>query len=910
MASMQLPFFICSIFDIWLLLYWKAYMFKTKKGNLKSLDYKKQDYVIKLSNTNFDNLKNVLDSKIGLNNQSRANNLLKFGSNQIVVKKFSVFKKILETLVEPFNLLLLFIGILELIIYFLFQRDWITLISAFIIFFMIFLASIVDFIQEYKAYKFNLKLTKIIENDVFVVNDQIKDFNNLNYQNIKNNLIKEKQSNLTIGDVVYLSKGDIIPSDCRIIWSENLYLDESTLTGESKAIKKQTTNTKTNFLELENILFKETLIVSGNCLAVVISINKDNYSNSLLGLINDDTVTDYEKGINKVTKILIYLISILVFIITFISLLKSGFSNWASSLVFGLSIAVSLTPEALPAIISSNLKLASKRLSKNKVVIKKLSVLQNIGSVNILATDKTGTLTLDTTNIETYLDINNQKNKLLKQYFFYNAYFQNNLFDTIDKAIIDQFKTNISDIKLIDHLSFDHNFRISSVLINFNNSSLLITKGSLEEILEITSSINVNNQVINLCDNYKNMIIDQVNSYTKKGYKVLVLSYKNSDVIDNKNLIYLGMVVFSDQIRENVKQVIDTFKVYDIDIKVLSGDNLYTCKNVCDQVGINSNTSLIGKQINNLTKEELIKISQSVNIFYKLSPLDKAKIIDSLKSNNVVGFLGDGVNDAVALKKADVGISVNNASSLAKQSADVILLEKDLNALEHAFIIGRKTFSNAIKYIKITVASNFGILLTLLLATILFKFEVMSSIQLLIQNLIFDFANLVFVFDNVDQSSIKKPQKWNIKSIIPFAIFNGLTQVIISFINFMILYFGFNIKGLDAQSIELFQTCYFIECILTHIMIILVLRTDKLSFFKSIASKQMLISMLFFSIIPFVIVFISSSFNSLGFRLMVGNLNNINLSWWFLLLFSLEILAWIISEIIKKNYLKIFKNWL
>ncbi|ADK69141.1 HAD-IC family P-type ATPase [Mycoplasma mycoides subsp. mycoides] len=885
-------------------------MFKTKKGNLKSLDYKKQDYVIKLSNTNFDNLKNVLDSKIGLNNQSRANNLLKFGSNQIVVKKFSVFKKILETLVEPFNLLLLFIGILELIIYFLFQRDWITLISAFIIFFMIFLASIVDFIQEYKAYKFNLKLTKIIENDVFVVNDQIKDFNNLNYQNIKNNLIKEKQSNLTIGDVVYLSKGDIIPSDCRIIWSENLYLDESTLTGESKAIKKQTTNTKTNFLELENILFKETLIVSGNCLAVVISINKDNYSNSLLGLINDDTVTDYEKGINKVTKILIYLISILVFIITFISLLKSGFSNWASSLVFGLSIAVSLTPEALPAIISSNLKLASKRLSKNKVVIKKLSVLQNIGSVNILATDKTGTLTLDTTNIETYLDINNQKNKLLKQYFFYNAYFQNNLFDTIDKAIIDQFKTNISDIKLIDHLSFDHNFRISSVLINFNNSSLLITKGSLEEILEITSSINVNNQVINLCDNYKNMIIDQVNSYTKKGYKVLVLSYKNSDVIDNKNLIYLGMVVFSDQIRENVKQVIDTFKVYDIDIKVLSGDNLYTCKNVCDQVGINSNTSLIGKQINNLTKEELIKISQSVNIFYKLSPLDKAKIIDSLKSNNVVGFLGDGVNDAVALKKADVGISVNNASSLAKQSADVILLEKDLNALEHAFIIGRKTFSNAIKYIKITVASNFGILLTLLLATILFKFEVMSSIQLLIQNLIFDFANLVFVFDNVDQSSIKKPQKWNIKSIIPFAIFNGLTQVIISFINFMILYFGFNIKGLDAQSIELFQTCYFIECILTHIMIILVLRTDKLSFFKSIASKQMLISMLFFSIIPFVIVFISSSFNSLGFRLMVGNLNNINLSWWFLLLFSLEILAWIISEIIKKNYLKIFKNWL
>ncbi|WFQ91365.1 P-type Mg(2+) transport ATPase [Mycoplasma feriruminatoris] len=884
-------------------------MFKTKKDNLKSLDYKKQDYVIKLSNTNLNDLNNLLDSKIGLNNQTRANNILKFGSNQIVVKKFFVFKKILETLLEPFNLLLLFIGILEFIIYFLFQKNWITLISAFIIILMIFLAGVVDFIQEYKAYKLNLKLTKIIENDVFVLNDQITDFTNLNYQNIKNNLIKEKQSNLTIGDVVYLSKGDIIPSDCRIIWSENLYLDESTLTGESKPIKKQTTNSKTSLLELENILFKETLIVSGNCLAVVINVNKDNYSSSLLDLINDDIQTDYEKGINKVTKILIYLISILVFIITFISLIKNGISNWTSSLVFGLSIAVSLTPEALPAIISSNLKLASKRLSKNKVVIKKLSVLQNLGSVNIFTTDKTGTLTLDTTNIFTYLDINNHKNNLLKNYFYYNSYFQNNLFDNIDKSIIDEFKTNINDIKLIDHLSFDHNSRISSVLINLNNSNLLITKGSLEEILEITSFINVNDQIISI-DNYKNQIIDQVNSYTKQGYKVLVLSYKNCDVIDNKDLIYLGMIVFNDLIRDNVKQVIDTFKTYNIDIKVLSGDNLYTCKNVCDQVGINSNSSLIGKEINNLSNSELEKISQSINIFYKLSPLDKAKIIDSLKTNNVVAFLGDGVNDAVGLKKADVGISVNNASSLAKQSADVILLEKDLNALEHAFIIGRKTFSNAIKYIKITVASNFGILLTLLIGTILFKFEIMSPIQLLLQNLIFDFANLIFVFDNVEKDVVKKVQKWNIKSIIPFAIINGLTQTIISFINFIILYFGFNLKGLDNHSIQLFQTCYFIECILTHIMIILVLRTNRVSFVQSIASKQMLIGMLFFSIIPFIIAFSCSYTNSLNFSVMVGQYNNLNLAWWFLILFGLEIFAWIISELIKKVYLKIYKNWL
>ncbi|WP_434333142.1 HAD-IC family P-type ATPase [Mycoplasma capricolum] len=887
-------------------------MFNKKKDNSKkSLEYKKQDYVIKIANANLNELDSFLGTKIGLNSKTREDNILKFGTNQIVVKKFLIFKKIFESLIEPFNLLLWFIGILEFIIYFLFQKNWITLISALIIIFMIFLASVVDFIQEYKAYKLNLKLTKIIENDVFIVNQEINDFNSLNYQSIKTNLIKEKQSQLTIGDVVYLTKGDIVPSDCRIIWAENLYLDESTLTGESKAIKKQINNNNISFLELQNILYKETLIVSGNCLAVIININKDNYSNSLIDLITDDFVTDYEKGINKVTKILIYLISVLVFIITFISLLKSGISNWTSSLVFGLSIAVSLTPEALPAIISSNLKLASKRLSKNKVVIKKLSVMQNIGSVNVLTTDKTGTLTLDKINIHTYLDINKHKNKLLKDYFFYNAYFQNNLFDNIDKAIVNEFKNDLNNIKFIDQLSFDHNFRISSALIKLDQSNLLITKGSLEEILEITSFININNQIISLDEQYKNKIINQANSYTKKGYKVLILSYKHSDVIDNKDLIYLGMIVFNDLIRDNVKQVIKTFKDYNIDIKVLSGDSLYTCKNVCKQVGIDTNGSLIGKELNKLDQNDLKNISQSVNIFYKLSPLDKAKVIDSLMNENVVAFLGDGVNDAIGLKKADVGISVNNASSLAKQSADVILLEKDLNALEHAFIIGRKTFSNDIKYIKITVASNFGILLTLLLATIFFKFEVMSPIQLLIQNLIFDFANLIFVFDNVDESTIKKPQKWNIKSIIPFAIFNGLTQTIISFTNFMILYFGFKINGSDKHSIELFQTCYFIECILTHIMIILVLRTQKVSFFKSLASSQMLVGMLFFSIFPFLIAFISSNFsNSLGFNVMVGNLNNINLSWWFLVLLSLEILAWIIGELIKKLYLKIFKNWL
>ncbi|KNG79434.1 HAD-IC family P-type ATPase [Mycoplasma sp. HU2014] len=881
-------------------------MLKLNKKTNNQLKYKNEEYVKNISKAKLDKIEKILDSQIGLDDKQREENTSKFKSNYIVVKKFPVIKKMFESLVEPFSILLWIIGIIEFAIFAFVDKNAITLISAIMIIFMIFLASTVDFTQEYRAYQTNLELNKMIENHFLVLNKKITNIKELNFDNFKPHLIELEQSKLTIGDVVLLNQGDIVPSDCRIIWNDNLYVDQSTLTGENNPIKKSVDNKNKNLIELENILFKETTIVSGSCLAVVINVSGNNYSNSLLKSADEESVSDYEKSMSKVTKILVFFILTLVPIITLISLIRNDFSNYSSAIIFGLSIAVSLTPEALPAIISSNLKLGSKKLAKEKAVIKKLSVFQNMGSVNVVATDKTGTLTLENINLNDYKDLNNQSSELLKQYLYYNAYFQRNLFNNIDKAIVNaNLNVDLTKIKLLDEQQFSHETRINSVLINDSKQNIQITKGSVEEMLEIISFVN-DKKVIKINDEIKNKIMKQANTWSEKGYRVILIATKITDQIQSNDLVYQGMAMFEDVVKPEVEQAIETFKKYGVDIKVLTGDNKNTTKHIADKIGIKSSKLIAGEMLDKLNSSQIDELTRTVNIFYKLSPFEKAQIIHSLKKENVVAYLGDGVNDAIALKKADVGISVNNATPLAKSCADVILLEKDLNVLENVFVKGRQTFANAVKYIKITVASNFGIMLTLLISTMWLKFEAMSPIQLLIQNLIFDFANLIFVFDNVDQISIKKPKKWNIKTIIPFGIINGFVQTIISFINFFILYFAFDVKGQNMDAIHQFQTAYFLESILTHIVIILVYRTELISFIQSIPSKEMVIGMLFFACLPFMIIFADLNTGDL----FNFNLGKSNFYWWFLILFVLEIFAWILAELFKFTYKNIFKSWL
>ncbi|WP_036268984.1 HAD-IC family P-type ATPase [Mesoplasma seiffertii] len=890
---------------------------------MKQFDYSETSKVIEIANTEINELSSLLKTGIGVNENMRFDQQNKYGNNEIVVAKFPHIKKFLEAITEPFNLLLWLIAIGELLVYIFVtengKHDLINLISSLIVFFMIFLAGIIDYIQEYKAYKTNIELNKIIENNFLVLNSSLTDFKNLNFLNIKNNLINCDQSHLLYGDVIVLHQGDIVPADARILWINNLAVDQSSLTGESQAIQKYVTNSKQRLIELENILFAQTTITTGTCIAVIINVGTKNYASAILEMVDDDEPSDYEKGLTKITRILVASILVMVPIIMIAAGLRSGGTtqDWVSALVFALSIAVALTPEALPAIISSNLKLGSKKLAKEKVVIKKLSVVQNMGSVNILATDKTGTLTLDKVELNSCQNFNNQKDPYLLRLLLLNANYQQNLGNKIDQAIVDLLGSQIdlSDVKFIEEQAFSHETRIASVLVKDKKEYLQISKGSVDEILSRANFIRINKKVIELSEELTNMVKQTVDSWTKQGFRSILVASALTKTFKDAELVLEGMAFFEDVLKADVKETLKVIEKYNIDLKILTGDAQDIALNIAQQINLKLPVALKGEELETLSTVELENVLQDANVLAKLSPSDKTKIIEILKNNNVVAFLGDGVNDAGALKTADVGISVNNGTPLAKAAADVILLEKDLRVLENAFVKGREIFANAIKYIKITVAANFGMLLTLLISALWLEFPSMSPIQLLLQNLIFDFANLIFVFDSVDDSSIRHPQKWNAKSIIPFGLWNGMVLTIISILNFVILGFVFGLltngvaahEALDQQQ---FQTAFFLESILTHIVIIFVYRTEQISFVKSQPSKKLVYGLLGFATIPFLFIGIDNYLNNLGFKIMTGTHQGINLNWWYVVLVGLLALAWALGELFKAGYKRVFKAWL
>ncbi|WP_031542302.1 HAD-IC family P-type ATPase [Mesoplasma photuris] len=892
---------------------------KNKKNT--EMKYSNESKVIKISNMNKDDLLESFDSQIGIDYDSRKKIQEKFGKNEVQVKKFPYFKKLFGVITEPFNLLLLAIGLSEMLIYFFIDLDIINLISALIVIFMIFIAGTVDFLQEVKAHKMNIELNKMIENNFFVLNKKVTNIDKLNFLTIKDDLIQIEQSSLTYGDIIVLHQGDIVPADARVIWTKDFSVDESSLTGESNEIFKKINNTKERLIELENIIFSQTTILTGTCLAIIINLGSDNYANSIIEMSDQETESDYEVGLAKITKILVFSILVMVPVIFIAAFGKNGWSDWIQPLVFALSIAVALTPEALPAIISSNLKLGSKQLAKEKVVIKNLSVVQNMGSVNILATDKTGTLTLDDISLDYLQNFDGVESKLLKKLIQINSFYQENLINKMDQAILKNINISFDNLELIESVPFDHLTRITTVLVRDNQETLQITKGSISEMMTMISKVRINNKIVDITPVHIKEINKQNNEMMNNGFRTILIASKTTNEITQSEMIYEGMAAFAEVLKPGVIEAVEFIKKYNIDLKILTGDATQVSKKVARDLNISASEVLEGSKIEKLNDQKLEEVIEFSKLFTRLSPIDKARLINSFKENHVVAYLGDGVNDAAALKKADVGISVNNATPLAKSAADVILLEKDLRVLENSFVKGRKIFSNAIKYIKITVAANFGLMLSLFISALWFEFSAMSPIQLLIQNLIFDFANLIFVFDTVDEDTILKPKTWNAKSIIPFGLFTGLAETIITILNFVVMGFvfgllsnGSQITGIIGsqeynQNLQMFQTGFFVESLITHVMIIFVYRTHKLSFIESRPSKMLFLSMLGFISIALLFVFIDGLVmpqNNLGFNAMI---NQKYAFWWLWLLFLIPI-SWVVSEIFKTSYQKLFHSWL
>ncbi|AVP49606.1 HAD-IC family P-type ATPase [Williamsoniiplasma luminosum] len=885
------------------------------KKRTAELRYQEEQKVLDLANSNLLNFEENLKVEIGVSSTSRQQRQEAQGKNELIHKKFNHFKKLLSVLIEPFNLLLLAIAIAEILIYALKTHQIIDLVSAFVILFMIVLAGGVDYFQEYKAYKSNKELHHMIEN-AFMVHDGKMDIKNIDIKKVKSNLQKLDQSELVVGDVIFLQAGDVIPADIRIIYSQNVMLDESSLTGESEAVAKFSENkTGKKMIEMQNIAFSQTTVTEGSLLGVVINVGIQNYAASISTMAEEqETVSEYEKGLAKVVKLLV--ISILAMIP--VILLTTGFrlggqeNSWIQALIFALTIAVSLIPEALPAIISSNLQLGSKKMAKDKVVIKDLSVVQNMGSVNVLAMDKTGTLTNEEVTLNKWIDYDGIQSDKLGQLIYLNASNQQNLTNKIEQGILkvlNETCLNNKTYNLLADKPFDHESRIASVLVQNDQELVQITKGSVDEMLRHIDFIRINDEVKKITQKNIDQILKEVKEYSEQGFRTLIIGSNNkSKKIVDQNLIYEGMMLFEETIKPNAKEAIKLIHDYNIDLKILTGDAKEVALKIARTLEIQNPIALNSDEFFKMNDDQMGEALKTVNIIAKLSPIEKAKVIEILqtKDNASVAYLGDGVNDMVSLKKADVGISVNNGTSLAKSASSVILLEKDLAVLEKSFVKGREIFTNAIKYINITIAANFGLLLTLIISSIWFsKFTAMQPVQLLLQNLLYDFANLIFVFDKVDKFSIEHPKKWSANRIIVFAFWNGIVATIISVINFLIIGYGMGLfneitNGVDG-AIQRFQTTFFLESMITHMMLILVYRTEKISLIQSRPSWQLVLGMVFFIGLSFLITYIHPIAHVVNFE-QPDN-------YWLLVLLGLIAMTWVLGECSKFGYKKLFKQW-
>ena len=720
---------------------------------------------------------------------------------------------------------------------------------------------------------------------------------------------------VVIGDVISLSAGDMIPADIRIIEEKDLYVGQSTLTGESEPVKKlsnsalNSINDIKDVSDLDTICFMGTNVVSGSAKGVVIKTANDTYFGKIAGVLeHGKPKTAFQKGIENISKLLIRFMLVMIPITFLVNVWKHSV---LITFTFSVAIAIGITPLLLPVILSSSLAKGAIRMSKKKTIVKKMDSIQSFGAMNILCTDKTGTLTKDEIVLQKYLDINGKENYGVLKHAFLNAYFQTGLKGNIDTAIIDKANemdlSNISsNYKKIDEIPFDFSRRRLSVIVSDGTKTQLITKGAVEEILSICTFVYDNENVYEITPKIK----ENIRNFTKKlnsdGLRVIAVCQKNDisginsfSVSDESKMVLMGFIGFLDPPKETAKQAIDRLNEKGIRVIVLTGDNADVTKCICDKVGINSSRIVSGNKISRLSDMALLRLLYDTNIFVKLSPIEKARIVRLLKeAGNVVGYMGDGINDSPSLTNADVGISVDTAVDIAKETSDIILLEKDLNVLLDGAIEGRKTFANLLKYIKMAVSFNFGEVLSVLIASIILPFLPITPIQLLVQSLLYDFGQLSLPFDNVDEEYVIKPRKWNLKDLRNFMFFMGPTSSIFDLMVFASLWFGF---GLRLPESALFQTIWFSYGVVSNLIGLHIIRTSKMPFIKSNASIPVYATSILLSIVALIVpfTFIGKWIGLVPFAPI-----------YLVVIIGFPILYCFIASFVKKLYIRKYGEWI
>ena len=683
----------------------------------------------------------------GLSSNQAESKLNKYGTNEIKqAKPKKWYHYFLSSLFTPFNSIL--IGVAFILIYtdvYLAANP--NYSSILVISVLVIVSTLLDFVEEFRSNLAAEKLKQLVATTATVI------------RNGKEVNVPMKE--IVLGDIVVLSAGSMIPADLRLIETKDLYVGQSSLTGESDSIKKSEETNLTlsdieNITDLDTICFMGTNVVSGSAKGVVIKTADDTYLAKVAHTLNQKPETSFQKSIKSISKLLIKFMLVMIPLVFILNVWKHDI---ILSFTFAVAIAIGITPLLLPVILSSSLSKGAVRMSKKKTIVKALDSIQSFGAMNILCTDKTGTLTEDNIVLEKYLNIKGEEDLRILKHAFLNSYFQTGLKGNIDEAVIKRgLLNNMAEFKeqykIIDELPFDFSRRRLSIILSDGQKKQLITKGAVEEILSICTMVDYKGEISPITKEIKENILKISKNLNKDGLRVVAVCQKNDignktnfDVSDEKNMVLLGFIGFLDPPKESAKTSIDNLNKSGIRVIVLTGDNVEVSKCICDKVGINSANIIEGAEIDKLSDSGVLRLLNDTNIFAKLSPIQKARLIRLLKENtNIVGYMGDGINDAPSLINSDVGISVDTAVDIAKESADIILLEKDLNVLLSGVKEGRRTFSNLMKYIKMAVSFNFGEVSSVIIASIFLPFLPITPIQLLTQSLLYDFRSINFAF--------------------------------------------------------------------------------------------------------------------------------------------------------------------
>ena len=833
----------------------------------------------------------------GLNSSEVAEKIRTNGYNEVTRKKPKRwYNYLLKSLITPFNSILLGIALVLLYtdVYLPKDPDFANII---VIAVLVAISTLLEFFSEYRSNKAAEKLKQLVLTMATVVRNGKK--------------IQVPFRNLVVGDTVILSAGDMIPADLRIIESKDLYVGQSSLTGESDAIKKVANTEFTGELDslsdIDTICFMGTNVISGSAKGVVVLTSDNTYFGKVANtLTTGKPKTAFQKGIENISKLLIKCMLVLIPIVFLLTVSKHDI---VTSFTFAVAIAICITPLLLPVILSSTLSKGALRMSKKKTIVKKLDSIQSFGAMNILCTDKTGTLTEDKIVLEKYLDIIGNEDLRVLKHAFLNSYFQTGLRSNIDEAVINRGNENgmgefSAKYKLIDEIPFDFSRRRLSVIVNDGTKTQLITKGAVEEILSISTLVDYQGKVSPITNEIKNNIKSIAKDLNKQGLRVIAVCQKNDldkssgfGVSDEKNMVLMGFIGFLDPPKESAKSSIEMLNKNGIRVVVLTGDNVEVTKCVCDKVGIKSKEIITGTQLDKLPDIAVKRIIKKTNIFAKLSPIQKARVVRLLKdSGNIVGYMGDGINDSPSLINSDVGVSVDTAVDIAKESADIILLEKDLHVLLDGVKEGRHTFANLMKYIKLAASFNFGEVMSVIIASILLPFLPETPIQLLVEGLLYDFGQLTLPLDNVDEEYLNKPKKFNVKSLKNFMLFMGPLSSAFDLIVFALVWFVFGVR-----EAAIFQTIWFTYSVVSNLMGMHVIRTAKVPFKQSHASKAVYFSSILLSIVAIIIpyTFIGHSIGLVGLAPK-----------YFTIIIGVPILYCFVAIFAKKVYIKRFGEWI